>query len=986
LSDLLPRLSAALANRYVLERELGGGGMSRVFLAEEVALGRKVVVKVLPPDLAAVVSLDRFRREVHLTASLQHPHIVPLLAAGSAGGLLYYTMPLVEGESLRATLAREGELPINEAIRLLRDVADALTCAHEHGVVHRDIKPDNILVSRHHALVADFGVAKALSAASGEVFSTVEGIALGTPAYMAPEQATADPQTGHRADLYALGVVGYEMLTGNTPFPGLSGQAALAANATREVPPVTQARPSIPAPLAALIMRCLEKHPADRWQSASEVLERLEAMTTPGGGTVPITSVRAERPPRRRRRWLPFASVGVVAALVLSAIVLRRSGVGPSLDANLVAVAPFDALGGELELWREGLVDLLSRNLDGAGPLRTVSPSVVIRRWSGRADPASAMALGRRTGAGLTVFGNLIAVGQDSVRLSATVLDVARNRTVGEVQLRGGTSHMDQLADSLTVSLLRELKRTRDITAVRAASLRATSLPALKAFLEGERLYRRGAWDSAQNAYRRALAHDSTFVPALRHLGQTLGWRAPGDVAELRASFLRAGELNQGLPRRDSLLVTADSLGTASAGELPVPLGRSLIRRQFATLEEGVRLYPDDPEMWYALGEARYHAGWREGVSRARMLDAFDRAIALDSGFTPAYLHAIKLALTQSGLDGWDRYARPYLARNPGDDYATGVRLLDAIFQSSPADSDHVDSLIRSTSLDHLFDAISDSWGFPDSGETIVRLGRALVAARNHSTGVVEDPLIRRQLLAAALAYRGHLREAQTLIEGEERFGWFSSIPPGIALLRSSRPDSVDATFRRWLHRGSFWPPAEWPTGGPPGPLVYALPWWSSRRDTLALAEYARRADSTREATSRPTWKAVAQNFAQAARAYALLARGDTGAALPFFEVRPRDFWWSWERVTLGQILSRRGRAAEALELFEEAYSPEGWSSPISVLARLEAARTAERLGQARRAVDHYQFVVDVWRHADPELKPYVREARAGLERLVAER
>src|SRR5262245_2925298 len=253
MSDLLGQLEAALGGSYHFERELGGGGMSRVFLAHETALGRKVVIKVLPPELSAGLNIDRFRREIQLAASLQHPHIVPLLAAGQASDalpLLYYTMPLVEGESLRARLIRQHELPIGEAIRLLRDVVDALACAHEHGVVHRDIKPDNVLVSRQHAMVTDFGVAKALESGSGEQrlggALTSLGVPLGTPAYMAPEQAAADPHTDHRADIYAAGALAYEMLTGRPPFIGPTPQAILAAQVMQAPPPITDLRGTVP--------------------------------------------------------------------------------------------------------------------------------------------------------------------------------------------------------------------------------------------------------------------------------------------------------------------------------------------------------------------------------------------------------------------------------------------------------------------------------------------------------------------------------------------------------------------------------------------------------------------------------------------------------------------------------------------------------------------------------------------------------------------
>ena len=340
MSDLFAQLQSSLGGTYRIERELGGGGMSRVFLAEEGRLGRRVVIKVLPPETSAGVHADRFEREIQVAASLQHPHIVPLLTAGSTEGdsatgdapLLYYVMPFIDGESLATRIAREGALPVGEVCRILRDIVDALTYAHARGVVHRDIKPDNILFAGRHGLVADFGVAKAVSASSGprQTTLTSHGVALGTPAYMAPEQAAADPNVDHRADLYAVGAVAYELLTGRTPFITATPQAMLAAHVTATPDPVTAHRPSIPAEVAALVMRCLEKHPADRWQSAGELLARLEALATPSGGstpaaTAPVTAVRtsAETAIRRahpaRVAGLFLLATAVVTALVYGA-------------------------------------------------------------------------------------------------------------------------------------------------------------------------------------------------------------------------------------------------------------------------------------------------------------------------------------------------------------------------------------------------------------------------------------------------------------------------------------------------------------------------------------------------------------------------------------------------------------------------------------------------------------------------------------------
>ena len=255
-SSLRERLQTSLGNAYTLEHDLGGGGMSHVFVADDAGLGRKVVVKVLSTDLIGGVNVERFNREIHVAATLQHPFIVPLHSAGVADGLPYYTMPLVDGEILRARLAREGALPVPDVARIMRDVAQALSYAHGCGVVHRDIKPENILLARDHALVTDFGVAKAISASTtttdgGDNTLTHLGMALATPAYMAPEQAAADPTVDHRADLYALGVTAYEALSGRPLFVRRSAAALVVAHATETPEPLSPSRPDVPPALDA---------------------------------------------------------------------------------------------------------------------------------------------------------------------------------------------------------------------------------------------------------------------------------------------------------------------------------------------------------------------------------------------------------------------------------------------------------------------------------------------------------------------------------------------------------------------------------------------------------------------------------------------------------------------------------------------------------------------------------------------------------------
>ena len=257
MADALTRLTEALSDRYAIERELGAGGMATVYLAEDLKHHRKVAVKVLRPELAAALGPERFLQEIEIAALLHHPHILPLYDSGDAEGFLYYVMPYEEGQSLRDKLAKQGELPIAEAVRILRDVVDALTHAHKHNVVHRDIKPDNVMLSDRHALVTDFGVAKAVSEATGRQKLTTEGVALGTPAYMAPEQAAADPHIDHRAVIYAVGVVAYELLTGRPPFLGTTPQMILSAHLTDTPEPVTKYRESVPPALEQLVLKCL---------------------------------------------------------------------------------------------------------------------------------------------------------------------------------------------------------------------------------------------------------------------------------------------------------------------------------------------------------------------------------------------------------------------------------------------------------------------------------------------------------------------------------------------------------------------------------------------------------------------------------------------------------------------------------------------------------------------------------------------------------
>lgn len=318
MTDSLQLLKTALGQRYDVEREVGSGGMATVYLAQDLRHHRKVAIKVLRPELAAFLGPQRFLREIEVAAQLQHPNILALLDSGDAAGFLYYVMPFVDGPSLRERLAKEGQLPIHEAVKILSEVVDALAEAHRKGIVHRDVKPDNVLLAGRHALVTDFGIAKAVNEATGAHNLTTVGVALGTPAYMAPEQVLADPQVDHRVDLYAVGVMAYEMLTGSLPFTGPRSQAVFAAHLTEEPEPPRARRSSIPPELQEIVLKCLAKQPAQRWLSAEELLAQLETLQAPSG---PVKPARWPIGPRSRRR-----SVATLAGVLLGVVGLITWG------------------------------------------------------------------------------------------------------------------------------------------------------------------------------------------------------------------------------------------------------------------------------------------------------------------------------------------------------------------------------------------------------------------------------------------------------------------------------------------------------------------------------------------------------------------------------------------------------------------------------------------------------------------------------------
>jgi serine/threonine-protein kinase len=542
-AETLGRIRAALAGRYGVEREIGHGGMATVYLAHDLKLSRRVALKILHPDLGPTLGTERFLREIATASRLSHPNILALHDSGEADGRLFYAMPYVEGESLRQRLERESQLPVDETIRILTAVAGALDYAHRAGVVHRDIKPENILLAtasggnRSHPLVADFGIARALDAAGGERL-TQTGLALGTPAYMSPEQAAGGGRLDERSDIYALGCVAYEMLAGTTPFTGPTAQAILARHAVDPVPPLRTLRPTVPPAVAFAIERALAKVPADRFATAVEFAEALHA-TAPAPPTGPNAGIR-------RLRLRIAGALGALAVLAGLAGVLWRVR-PPALAPHRVAVASFENRTGQADLDNLGALaaDLILRalmetQLVDVSDLEAVN--VGGRDDSGR--PADPRAQAKRARAGLLVLGNYYR-SRDSVTFHASVVDVATGRNlrslepvIGPIEQSG--SALEALRQRVAGVLGLLLDPMTESFHVDPDMAPPQNLPAYRELVAGLRLEKRNDFPGAAERYRRALELDSTFLAPLIQLAHVSAWSDRCGVTDSIGDILRS--------------------------------------------------------------------------------------------------------------------------------------------------------------------------------------------------------------------------------------------------------------------------------------------------------------------------------------------------------------------------------------------------------------------------------------------------------------
>jgi serine/threonine-protein kinase len=674
MTDLRERLQATLGEAYTLERELGGGGMSRVFVAAEMSLGRRVVVKVLPPDLAAEVSTERFRKEIQLAASLQHSHIVSVLSANQQDGMLYYTMPFIDGVSLRSKLNQSGEMPIVDAVNILRDVARALAYAHRRGVVHRDIKPENILLSDDSAVVVDFGVAKALSAsttASETTGITGSGVVLGTAAYMAPEQAAADPQTDHRADIYALGIVGYEMLVGYSPFGGRPLKATLTAQAVEMPEPIARKRSGIPPRLASLVMRCLEKRPADRPQTAEAILQELDIVAH----EVSVVQGHGATRPAGRRTMVIGAGVLVVVAVVTAAAFAYRARnqaeqSGSAAESQrTIAVLPFANLSDSKadESFSDGITEEL---IDALGKIERLK---VKSAFSLKGSQQDVRDVGRQLTVQSVVSGSVRRSG-DVLRITARLVNASDGFQIWsdsyERELRNADD-VFRVQDDITRAIVNALKLKLSIPSEGSAtaSRQTENLDAYKAYLNGRYFMAKRTPDGIRTAigfFEQAVKLDPNYALAWVGLGDanallnTYAFVSPVEV------FGRAREAVAKALALDSTL--AEAYATSGYIGLNYTWNWAEAERDF---KHAIQLKPtySTAHQWYALylnAMGRGSDAMRE-IGIALELDPVSLIINREQGRTYYYQGDYARALRQYRrtleLDPSFRSAHVWIAR-----------------------------------------------------------------------------------------------------------------------------------------------------------------------------------------------------------------------------------------------------------------------------------------------------------------------------------
>src|SRR5262245_12136780 len=933
--------------------------MATVYVARDLRHRRQVALKVMRPDLGGGLGAERFLREIELVAGLQHPHIVPVFDSGASGDggakLLWYTMPLIEGESLRRRLQRVGRLPVDEALTIAAQVADALAYAHGRGVVHRDIKPENILLGGGHSMVADFGIAKAAARGPDSDASLTQlGFVVGTPNYMSPEQAAGGETIDARSDQYSLGCTVFEMLAGEPPFAGSAGKSVVAQSLTAPRPRVSERRPEVGAALDPALQRAMAVDPDARFADTAAF-------------AAPLKSGRRVAAARwiRRRAVLLGAFIAAVAAGAGAFIGTRfgRHMVEPAAE-NLL-VLPFTTSGPGVAYLREGMVDLLSTNLSGVGGIRAVDPRTVLRDARKDHDAGGvdqAIRLGRRLGAGSVVVGSAVGAG-DQVRLAADFYSIDGER-LGRAQVDGPVDSVLTLVDRLSLALLRDVWRSREpLPAVRLASQTTDSIAALRAFLQGEQYYRRLAFDSAAQAYNRAVEIDSTFALAHFRRALTYGWTGGyGSRASLEASAAGTRFAKRLQPRERRLLM----------GYRLFDQGKPAAVDSFHSF---VKDYPDDVDGWYLLGEALFHTREYTGASPDTISAAFDSVVRRDSGLVPALIHPIQLTLNTGDSVRFRRYLG-VIERSAPERGRVWRTLSRSVWGPLPADA-----AVRSLRGHDVGDFFSGLYGlYADPAAT-------------------SDTILQRFRWGVAAMSSGQLPRAEALRETAKIYAGLGQLSRARALADTVRVDSpMDAAVL-----------LGWPIALHLAPADYDRGWLDTTVATIpagARHDYAaamlqlirgRRAEARRGIEALlsggdPSMDDQAKGQALAAQGYLAILAGDSVAGIRRMEDGIRlaaspGFAGALGRDRFELALAQAGSGdadtrQEGIERLSNAFLHESLVRPLSYLA---LGRAYEAAGQRDSAVFAYGRFVHLWDKADPPLQSRVEEAREALKRLTGE-
>ena len=629
-------LTEALAGRYRIERELGAGGMATVYLAEDLKHRRRVALKVLRAELAHELGPERFLREIETTAALHHPHILPLYDSGAAGELLYYVMPFVEGESLRDRLARERQLPIDDALQIAREVSDALSYAHSRGVIHRDIKPENILLEGGHAMVADFGIARAVSVAGSESLTQV-GTAIGTPAYMSPEQAAGSRDVDGRSDLYSLGCVVYEMLAGQAPFTGPTVESVIRQHLIAEPRPITQIRPAVPAAIAGVLQRALAKNPADRFSPVAQFADALR-----GGASQTMPAPSPEARPSRLRRVMVAGAALVVLATIGTGVLFATRGRGASDGTTppSVAVLPFaDLSGGASEYLADGIAETLINALS-AVPGLSVAARTSAFSFKGRDQDVRA--IGEALGVATVLEGSVQRAGE-RLRITAQLINARDGFHIWSQSFDRNVADVFAVQDEVAHAVVQAL----EVKLVGGSSPQVDhgtkNLEAYNAYLQGLFFWNKRTVPDlvrAEAFFRQAIAADSGFAKAWAGLAATYVLFTPSEYDVKRYSAVEALDLAERAARR---ALTLD----ARSAEAYTALGAALAQRgelqeAAAAFDRAIEINPRYPtgHQWYstALVKMGRLPDALEQMLTAQRLDPLSLIIGVESGLYLALL------------------------------------------------------------------------------------------------------------------------------------------------------------------------------------------------------------------------------------------------------------------------------------------------------------------------------------------------------------